>query len=131
MVQGRGGGKADEQYGLLVRLLREQRVVNPQDDGVQASSKPSAEISFDTLRGASDQDATYRGPSGKGYMAQIVESFDPARPAGATVPYLITHAEAEPPHMSEVHAVHPAIEAVQQWNLVRSGREAHGYWHGL
>jgi hypothetical protein len=105
-------------YGLLVRLLREQCVVSPEDgSSPQVSLKPPAEISSDSLQGPSDPDATYSGHKGKGYTAQVMESFDPARPAEATVPNLITYAEAAPAHVSDVHATLSAIDAVQQRGL--------------
>jgi hypothetical protein len=105
-------------YGLLVRLLREQCVVSPQDEGgPQVSLKPPAEISPDSPQGPSDPDATYSWHKGKGYTAQVMEGFDPSRPAEAMVPNLITYADAEPAHVSNVHATLSAIEAVQQRGL--------------
>lgn len=103
-------------YQLLVRLLREQCVVTPQDGGPQVTLKSSEDISSDSLQG-SDADATYSGHKGKGYTAQIMESYDPDRTPESAVPNLITYAEVEPAHVSDVHATLPAIQAVQELGL--------------
>lgn len=104
-------------YQLLVRLLREQCEVTPQDGaGPKVTLKTPENISSDSLQG-SDPDATYSGHKGKGFSAQIMESYDPKRPAEATVPNLITYAEVEPAHLSDVHATLPAIDAVQRLGL--------------
>lgn len=105
-------------YGTLVRLLREQCEIGT-DDGEQArvSIKEPKQIRSDSLQNPSDPDATYSGHKGKGYSAQLMESYTTERSEEKPTPNLITYAEVEPAHVSDVHATLPAITATQEAGL--------------
>lgn len=105
-------------YGMLVRFLREQCEIGS-DDGVEArvTIKEPKLIQSDSLQNPSDPDATYSGHKGKGYSAQLMESFTAERSEEKPAPNLITYAEVHPAHVSDVHATLPAISATQEAGL--------------
>lgn len=100
-------------YRLLVRLLSEQCTVteDPATQARQVEVKPNREVPSDSLQNPSDPDATYDGHKGKGYQAQVVETYSEKtedKPLS-----LITYVEVEPAHQSDVHAVQPYLEAAE------------------
>jgi len=105
-------------YRLLERVLREQCTVveaHGDDSCEQVAVRANKEICSDSLQNPSDPDAGYDGHKGQGYQAQIMETYtqeeDPEKKA-ATL-NLITHVVLEPAHVSDAHAVMPAIESTQ------------------
>jgi hypothetical protein len=112
-------------YKVLVRVLREQCTVE-EDAGTKAKTvriKPNKEIASDSLQNPSDPDATYCGHKGQGYQAQVMETYCPA-PAGEDDDTqgkglsLITHVSVEPAHVSDAHALLPAIKDVEERGLL-------------
>jgi hypothetical protein len=111
-------------YKVLVRVLREQCTVeeNAETKGKAVRIKPNKEIASDSLQNPSDPDATYCGHKGQGYQAQVMETYCPA-PAGEGEETqgkglsLITHVSVEPAHVSEAHALIPAIEDAKERGL--------------
>lgn len=111
-------------YKVLVRILREQCTVE-EDTGTKGKTvriKPNKEISSDSLQNPSDPDATYCGHKGQGYQAQVMETYcptpaddgDEAQGKGLS---LITHVSVEPAHVSDAHALLPAIEDAKERGL--------------
>jgi hypothetical protein len=102
-------------YQLLVRLLREQCTVEEGAGGKKVSVKPNKEVPSDSLQSPSDPDAGYSGHKGKGYTAQVVETYSPVQDKGQLS--LITHVSVSPAHHSDAHALIPAIEDVKTRGL--------------
>lgn len=97
-------------YQLLVRLLAEQCVVT-EDQATnirRVSVKPNREVPSDSLQNPSDPDATYDGHKGKGYQAQVAETY--SAQAEDKPLSLITYIEVEAAHQSDAHAVEPYLE---------------------
>lgn len=119
-------------YRLLCRCLTEQCVVTDAGSAMEkVRVKPNAEVASDSLQNPSDPDATYSGHKGQGYQAQIMETYSPStdappeggEPAGASdVPglRLITHLAVEQAHVSDAHALIPAIESAKDRGLAPS-----------
>jgi len=108
-------------YTALVRVLKDQcRVTQEQDDqpaGVEVKSPK--EVSSASLQNPSDPDAGYSGHKGQGYHAQVMESYcdsEDEQIRERTL-NLITHVEVEPAHVSDAHALIPALESVEERGL--------------
>jgi hypothetical protein len=102
-------------YRLLVRLLSEQCLV-AEDPGTKArvvTIKPNREVPSDSLQNPSDPDATYDGHKGKGYQAQVAETYSTEETDQKQL-RLITYIEVEPAHNSDAHAVLPYLERVAE-----------------
>jgi hypothetical protein len=101
------------EYKLMERMLREQCTVTGTGTEAKATVKPSREVSPDSLQNPSDPDAGYSAYKGRGYEAQIMETYqDSERDPG--VPNLITHVAVEPAHKQDVDALHPALDATAE-----------------
>jgi len=106
-------------YSLLVRLLNEQCTV-AEDEKTKTRSvevKPNSEIASDSLQNPSDSDATYDGHKGKGYQAQVAETYTTCVEDGQKQFNLITHIEVEPAHTSDAHAVIPYLDATERRDI--------------
>jgi hypothetical protein len=102
-------------YQLMVRVLKEQCVVE-QDESTGRKRiiiKANKEIASDSLQNPSDPDAGYDGHKGKGYQAQIGETYDTSEDENTPQLSLITYVEVEPAYASDVNALIPYIEAIQ------------------
>lgn len=95
-------------FKLLVRLFREQCIIQEQDGEKLAVAKPNKEVPSDSLQNPSDPDAGYSGHKGKGYQVQVMETYDPDSSNESLS--LITHVHVESADKSDVHALLPAIE---------------------
>ena len=104
-------------YSLILRELEEQCVITkgPEGKPQEVAVKSPREIPSDSLQNPSDPDATYDGHKGQGYQVQVMESYTENK--DKTTLNLITHVEVEPSHISDVHALIPAIESVQERDL--------------
>ena len=108
-------------YNALVRVLKDQcRVTEEQDDqpaGVEVKSPK--EVSSASLQNPSDPDAGYSGHKGQGYHAQVMETYcdsEDEQIKERTL-NLITHVEVEPAHVSDAHALIPALESAKERGL--------------
>lgn len=104
-------------YKLIVRLLKEQCIV---EEDIETRSKKvrvksNKECPSDSLQNPSDPDAGYSGHKGKGYHAQIMETYSTDKDKNQLS--LITHVKIEPANKSDAHALIPAIEDVSERNL--------------
>jgi hypothetical protein len=105
-------------YQLLVRLLNEQCIIEPSPEAVQKISvKPNKDVPCNSLQSPVDPDAGYSGHKGKGYQAQIMETYDDSAEQdnneGKQLS-LITYIDVEPAHASDANALLPAIEDTQK-----------------
>lgn len=104
-------------YHLLVRLLKEQCIVeaNPDSGAPRVSVKANKDVPSDSLQNPSDPDASYDGHKGKGYQVQVAESYSIAGETNTLS--LITAVAVEPAHKSDAHALIPLIESTQERGL--------------
>jgi hypothetical protein len=91
------------EFRLLERLLAEQCRV--EGDGDAVILKEGKEIASDSLQSPFDPDASYDGHKGVGYQAQLSETCAPENPI-----QVITRVEVEPAHLSDQHAIIPALD---------------------
>jgi hypothetical protein len=104
------------EYGLLERILNESCSVSVTGIDKTVELKPYKEISPDSLQNPSDPEAGYDAHKGKGYQAQIMETYQTDKGDDRTVPDLITYVEVEPAHIHDSHALIPAIAASSERN---------------
>lgn len=103
-------------YQLLVRLLREQCIVQRVDSHTtQVSVKANKDVPSDTLQNPSDPDAGYDGHKGKGYQVQVAESYSTSEETASL--NLITSVIVEPAHKHDAHATLPLIERAEKLGL--------------
>ena len=103
-------------YQLLARLLVEQCQVAQMDaTGEKVSVKPAKEVRSSSLQNPSDPDAGYDGHKGKGYQAQVCETY--GREQDTLSLSLITHIATESADKSDAHALVPTVEATHNRGL--------------
>jgi Transposase DDE domain/Transposase domain (DUF772) len=106
-------------YKLMQRVLSEHCAIEAAGEDVRLKLKPAAEVPSDSLQNPSDPDATYDGHKGQGYQVQVMETYttteDPAQKQQTL--NLITHVAVEPAHVSDTHALLPALEDTQARGL--------------
>ncbi|HLE16671.1 MAG TPA: transposase, partial [Syntrophales bacterium] len=105
-------------YSALVRVLKDQCLVTEEQDDqpVEVEVKSSKEVSSASLQNPSDPDAGYSGHKGQGYHAQVMETYcdsEDEQIKERTL-NLITHVEVEPAHVSDAHALIPALESAKE-----------------
>jgi hypothetical protein len=108
-------------YSALVRVLKDQcRVTEVQDEHpAEIEIKPAKEVSCASLQNPSDPDAGYSGHKGQGYHAQVMETYcdsEDEQTKERTL-NLITHVEVEPAHVSDAHALIPALGSAKERGL--------------
>lgn len=103
-------------FGLLARLLSDQYVVAEDKATKQraVTVKPNRDVASDSLQNPSDPDAGYSGHKGKGYQAQVAKTYNDSNEPDEKPLNLITYVEAEPAHISDIHAVIPYLDATEQ-----------------
>ena len=99
-------------YQLLVRLLEEQCHVEEASttSAKKVTVKPNKEVPSDSLQNPSDPDAGYSGHKGKGYQAQVMETYNPEQTKESKQLSLITYIEVESANESDANALMPAIK---------------------
>jgi len=108
-------------YNALVRVLKDQCLVTEEQDDQPAGVeiKSPKEVSSASLQNPSDPDAGYSGHKGQGYHAQVMETYcdsEDEQIKERTL-NLITHVEVEPAHVSDAHALIPALESAKERGL--------------
>jgi hypothetical protein len=101
-------------FHLLQRVLQEQCNVTGSDEGEKVTVRPAKEVPSDSLQNPSDPDATYDGHKGQGYQIQIMETYRTEDNKDETKPDVITYVEVEPAHVSDAHALIPALQSTQE-----------------
>ena len=108
-------------YNALVRVLKDQCLVTEEQDDQAAGVevKSPKEVSSASLQNPSDPDAGYSGHKGQGYHAQVMETYcySEEKEVKEKTLNLITHVEVEPAHVSDAHALIPALESVKERGL--------------
>ena len=103
-------------FGTLLRVLKDQ--CDGSDTGGMTLKAPK-EIASSSLQNPSDPEAGYDGHKGQGYQVQVMETY--CASSDETIKdkmlNLITHVEVEPAHVSDVHALIPAIESTKERGL--------------
>jgi hypothetical protein len=81
--------------------------------------KSPKEVSSASLQNPSDPDAGYSGHKGQGYQAQVMETYcdSEEKEVKERTLNLITHVEVEPAHVSDAHALIPALESTKERGL--------------
>jgi hypothetical protein len=104
-------------YQLMLRVLKEQCVVtqNTETQAKTVEVKKNKEVPSDSLQNPSDPDATYDAHKGKGYQVQIMETYSTDEEKEGFS--LITHAKVEQAHVSDAHALLPALADTEERNL--------------
>lgn len=99
------------EFKLLERLLDEQCRVGGGDEGGPpvVALKEGKEIAADSLQSPFDPNASYDGHKGVGYQVQISETCASGNPI-----QLITRVEVEPAHLSDQHALLPALDDLEK-----------------
>ena len=97
-----------DSFKMLVRLFREQCIIEEHDGEKLIIAKPNKDVPSDSLQNPSDPDAGYSGHKGKGYSVQVMETYNAGnQPEGLS---LITHVSVKSADNSDAHALIPAIE---------------------
>jgi hypothetical protein len=108
-------------FKLLQRVLKEQCTIKEavDDHPAEVVIKPAKEISSDSLQNPSDPEAGYDGHKGQGYQAQIMETYVEKEPDQdqEKALRLITYVKVESACAHDVHALIPALEAVNERDL--------------
>lgn len=103
-----------DSYKQLVRMFTDQCIVEKDDgNGTKAVIKASKDVSSASLQNPSDPEAGYCGHKGKGYQAQVMETYSEDK----SQPNLITHFKVEPANASDCNALLPAIEDAKERGL--------------
>jgi hypothetical protein len=103
-------------YKLMQRVFSEHCEIKADEP---LTVKPAKEVPSDSLQNPSDPDATYDGHKGQGYQVQVMETYtttDDKEQKQQTL-NLITYVAVEPAHVSDTHALVPAIEDTQARGL--------------
>jgi hypothetical protein len=100
-------------FGVLLRVLKDQCDVDT--EAASMAVKAAKEIPSSSLQNPSDPDAGYDAHKGQGYQVQVMETYcdSPDAMIRETTLNLITHVEVEPAHISDVHALIPALESTK------------------
>jgi hypothetical protein len=104
-------------FALLLRVLQEQcQVVG---EPLEVTLKDPKQVPSSSLQNPSDPDAGYDGHKGQGYQIQAMETYCDShdKETRATTLNMITHVEVEPAHISDVHALIPALESAEERGL--------------
>jgi len=107
-------------FGVLLRVLKDQCDVTGADAGpAEMALKEPKKILSSSLQNPSDPDAGYDAHKGQGYQIQAMETYcnSPDAATKDTTLNLITHVEVEPAHISDVHALIPALESTRDREL--------------
>ena len=104
-------------FSLLVRVFSEQVTVTASEGRETVAVKAAKQVASDSLQNPSDPDATYSGHKGQGYQAQIMETYCQTEEGDDAKLRLITQAVVEPAHISDAHALVPAIKGAAALGL--------------
>jgi hypothetical protein len=107
-------------FGTLLRVLKDQCAVSTADAGpVEMALKEPKKILSSSLQNPSDADAGYDAHKGQGYQVQVMETYCDSKDESLREKTLnlITHVEVESAHVSDVHALIPALESTKERGL--------------
>ena len=100
-------------FGALLRVLKDQCDLS---DTGEMTMKAPKEIASSSLQNPSDPEAGYDARKGQGYQVQVMETYCASSDESIKEKTLnlITHVEIEPAHVSDVHALIPALESTKE-----------------
>lgn len=101
-------------FGVLLRVLKDQCDLS---SGEPVLKEPR-EILSSSLQNPFDPEAGYDAHKGQGYQVQVMETYCTDETIREKTLNLITHVEVEPAHVSDVHALIPALESTMNRDLV-------------
>lgn len=107
-------------FGVLLRVLKDQCDLSAADtEPAEMTLKEPKNISSSSLQNPSDPDAGYSGHKGQGYQVQVMETYCDSKEESLREKTLnlITHVEIEPAHLSDAHALIPALESAKDRGL--------------
>jgi hypothetical protein len=108
-------------FKLLLRVLHEQCNVSEPAAGepIEVTPKANKEISSDSLQNPSDPDAGYDSHKGKGYQAQVMETYSETEDPDEKEQQLnlITYIEVEAANEHDANALLPALESTAKCGL--------------
>jgi hypothetical protein len=107
-------------FGTLLRVLKDQCAMSTADTGpVEMALKEPKKILSSSLQNPSDPDAGYDAHKGQGYQVQVMETYCDSKDESLREKTLnlITHVEVESAHVSDVHALIPALESTKERGL--------------
>ena len=107
-------------FGVLLRVLKDQCDVTVADAGpAEMALKEPKKILSSSLQNPSDPDAGYDAHKGQGYQVQVMETYCDSKDESLREKTLnlITHVEVESAHVSDVHALIPALESTKERGL--------------
>ncbi|MEI8174279.1 MAG: transposase [Deltaproteobacteria bacterium] len=104
-------------FGVLLRVLKDQCDVTNQS--AEIAMKNPKQILSSSLQNPSDPDAGYDAHKGQGYQVQVMETYCDSSDEAIKEKTLnlITHVEIESAHVSDVHALIPALESTKERGL--------------
>lgn len=119
---------ASYSFKTLQRVFSEHCLIK--DDRIIV--KPDKDVPSDSLQNPSDPDASYDAHKGQGYQVQIMETYsrktsEDEKPESLE---LITYVEVEPAHLSDSNALEPALQDVEERNLLPEELEADTLYGG-
>ena len=103
-------------FGALLRVLKDQCDLS---ETGEMTVKAPKEIASSSLQNPSDPEAGYDAHKGQGYQVQVMETYCASSDESVKEKTLnlITHVEIEPAHVSDVHALIPALESTKERGL--------------
>jgi Transposase DDE domain/Transposase domain (DUF772) len=108
-------------FGVLLRVLKDQcDVTEAADEGpTEMALKEPKKILSSSLQNPSDPEAGYDAHKGQGYQVQVMETYcdSPDEATREKTLNLITHVEIESAHVSDAHALIPALESTRDRGL--------------
>lgn len=107
-------------FGTLLRVLKDQCAVSTADAGpMEMALKEPKKILSSSLQNPSDADAGYDAHKGQGYQVQVMETYCDSKDESLREKTLnlITHVAVESAHVSDVHALLPALESTKERGL--------------
>jgi len=107
-------------FGVLVRVLKDQCDLSAAEAGpAEMTLKEPKKILSSSLQNPSDPEAGYDAHKGQGYQVQVMETYCDSHDEAIREKTLnlITHVEVEPAHVSDVHALIPALESTKDRGL--------------
>jgi hypothetical protein len=100
-------------FGVLLRVLKDQ--CDTDGGSGEMVLKEPKKILSSSLQNPSDADAGYDANKGQGYQVQVMETYCDSKDESlrGKALNLITHVEVESAHVSDVHALIPALESTK------------------
>jgi hypothetical protein len=104
-------------FDVLLRVLKDQCAVT--DQSAEIALKNPKQILSSSLQNPSDPDAGYDAHKGQGYQVQVMETYCDSSDEAIKEKTLnlITHVEIESAHVSDAHALIPALESTRERGL--------------